>query len=168
MNSTMRSIDLSTYILAPVLVGQIITFTSKITGAWFITGWNVISGALVYYLQARIYSEVPKLAEKKIIGPKVSNGGVEKSRNYGSISSPLECVTATMMTIPMNSNTEIKKAPTWYKKLFFRLKSEAREFWVGWKDYWQSPVRNAGLGLSMLYMTVLGFDNVTNGRWNQL
>ena len=29
--------------------------------------------------------------------------------------------------------------------------------------YWHHPVRNAGLGLALLYMTVLGFGNITNG-----
>jgi iron-regulated transporter 1 len=32
-----------------------------------------------------------------------------------------------------------------------------------WKMYYQHPVRNAGLALSLLYMTVLGFDNITYG-----
>ena len=33
----------------------------------------------------------------------------------------------------------------------------------GWKMYWEHPVRNAGVGLALLYMTVLGFDNITYG-----
>ena len=37
------------------------------------------------------------------------------------------------------------------------LKDAAR----GWKIYWNHPVRNAGIGLALLYMTVLGFDNIT-------
>ena len=32
---------------------------------------------------------------------------------------------------------------------------------IGWKIYWNHPVRNAGIGLALLYMTVLGFDNIT-------
>lgn len=36
----------------------------------------------------------------------------------------------------------------------------------GWKDYFQHSVRYAGIGLALLYMTVLGFDNITYGeRW---
>ena len=41
MNATMRSIDLATFILAPILVGQIITYASQICGAAFIACWNV-------------------------------------------------------------------------------------------------------------------------------
>ena len=33
----------------------------------------------------------------------------------------------------------------------------------GWKTYFTHHVREAGLGLAMLYMTVLGFDNITWG-----
>ena len=33
----------------------------------------------------------------------------------------------------------------------------------GWRSYWRHPVREAGLGLALLYMTVLGFDTITWG-----
>lgn len=33
----------------------------------------------------------------------------------------------------------------------------------GWVSYMTSDVRNAGLGLAFLYMTILGFDNITWG-----
>lgn len=35
--------------------------------------------------------------------------------------------------------------------------------WSGWAVYMADPVRNAGLGLACLYMTVLGFDSITSG-----
>ena len=37
------------------------------------------------------------------------------------------------------------------------------ENFAGWKTYFRHPVRDSGLGLAMLYMTVLGFDNITWG-----
>ena len=33
----------------------------------------------------------------------------------------------------------------------------------GWLAYLRHPARDAGLGLAFLYMTVLGFDNITYG-----
>jgi len=33
----------------------------------------------------------------------------------------------------------------------------------GWLAYMRHPARDAGLGLAFLYMTVLGFDNITYG-----
>ena len=38
-----------------------------------------------------------------------------------------------------------------------------RDTWQGWKSFMYHPVRDAGLGLALLYMTVLGFDNITWG-----
>ncbi|XP_046326041.2 solute carrier family 40 protein member 1-like isoform X1 [Haliotis rufescens] len=35
--------------------------------------------------------------------------------------------------------------------------------YTGWRTFMQYDVANAGLGLAMLYLTVLGFDNITNG-----
>ena len=37
------------------------------------------------------------------------------------------------------------------------------ENFAGWNTYFRHPVRDSGLGLAMLYMTVLGFDNITWG-----
>ena len=36
--------------------------------------------------------------------------------------------------------------------------------WTGWKTYARQAVVFAGLALSMLYMTVLGFDGITVGK----
>ena len=37
------------------------------------------------------------------------------------------------------------------------------EFLGSWKIYFTHEVRNAGIGLACLYMTVLGFDSITMG-----
>merc|ERR1719431_742253 len=38
-----------------------------------------------------------------------------------------------------------------------------REAYEGWKTYMNHPVMKAGVGLACLFMTVLGFDNITYG-----
>ena len=43
------------------------------------------------------------------------------------------------------------------------LFSRLIEAFQSWKLYMNYPIRNAGLGLAFLYMTVLGFDNITYG-----
>ena len=48
---------------------------------------------------------------------------------------------------------------SWCSRLRHRVKSAA----YGWKLYMSHKIRNAGLGLAFLYMTVLGFDNITYG-----
>ena len=34
----------------------------------------------------------------------------------------------------------------------------------GWRTYMKHPVMRPGMGLAFLYLTVLGFDNITTGR----
>ena len=41
--------------------------------------------------------------------------------------------------------------------------SKLIEAFQSWVMYMKYPIRNAGLGLACLYMTVLGFDNITYG-----
>ncbi len=52
----------------------------------------------------------------------------------------------------------------------FSVLDLVRSSWSGiiitlksWQSYMYHPVRNAGLGFAFLYMTVLGFDNITYG-----
>ena len=68
MNSAFRSIDLGTYILAPVLVGQLMTFLSPVAAAAFMAGWNLVSLAAEYCLLRRVYRSVPQLARPKATG----------------------------------------------------------------------------------------------------
>ena len=61
-----------------------------------------------------------------------------------------------------NKKLQIKEIPDIFrtnKSIFSGL----QETWHGWKSFMNHPVRDAGLGLALLYMTVLGFDNITWG-----
>ena len=40
---------------------------------------------------------------------------------------------------------------------------KSKNILTAWKTYLCHPVRDAGLGLALLYMTVLGFANITYG-----
>jgi iron-regulated transporter 1 len=175
----MRSINLTTFILAPVLVGQIITYASKIAGAAFIAGWNICSGGVEYYLLIRIYRQFPELSQKDMT--EVSNGGktsnktsYEESGDDTSAISESYVVTDSQSRLGSSSNKHygaVDKTTngksdaglcSYLAKIFSGIQLRGNESWTGWGDYWVHSVRNAGLGLAMLYMTVLGFDNVTN------
>ena len=41
--------------------------------------------------------------------------------------------------------------------------SQILTWFKGWKLYMTYPIRNAGFAMGCLYMTVLGFDNITYG-----
>src|SRR5690348_4800003 len=63
LNSTMRTINLTTYILAPIVVG-FVADASHWGGAVFVAGWNVISGIVEYRLLRSIYNSLPELGAK--------------------------------------------------------------------------------------------------------
>ena len=53
MNSVLRTIELTTYMVAPIVVGQLFHFAGYIFTGFFIAGWNVVSVALEYLLLNR-------------------------------------------------------------------------------------------------------------------
>ena len=64
MNATVRIIDQLTNILAPMLVGQVMSFGSHFIGCGFISGWNLVSMCVEYALLWKVYQKTPALATK--------------------------------------------------------------------------------------------------------
>ena len=64
MNATIRRIDQLTNILAPMAVGQIMTFGSAVIGCGFISGWNLVSMCVEYFLLWKVHQKTPALAVK--------------------------------------------------------------------------------------------------------
>ena len=54
------------------------------------------------------------------------------------------------------------KSPT-SKSVFAKLLEPFITLYQGWGIYMRQPILLAGVALSFLYMTVLGFDNITTG-----
>jgi len=119
MNSILRTIELTTYMLAPAAVGQLFTFAGLGLTGVVLAGWNVASVCVEYLLLSLIYTKYPALASKASPAGQEEEGGQERGELAGAL--------------------------------------------AGWRTYFTHPVRNAGLGLACLYMTVLGFDNITYG-----
>ena len=132
MNSILRTIELTTYMLAPAAAGQLFTFFGFGYTGIIIAGWNIVSVCLEYLLLSLIYRKYPALANKR----------------SGDIASE------EMEEMSDNDQTEEKNA--------------LREAYDGWKTYMSHPVMKAGVGLACLYMTVLGFDNITYGKQNSV
>ncbi|KAI8489966.1 hypothetical protein Bbelb_323270 [Branchiostoma belcheri] len=142
MNAMMRRIDLCTKILSPVVVGQIMTFVSMLVGALFIAGWNIVSMAIEYYLYHRVYVSVPALAVKET---KTQEDGERNDENADN---------------PTDESAKTDPPP---QSCHHRMFHSFFTLYNGWKIYFQQTCFRAGLGLSCLYMTVLGFDNITVG-----
>jgi len=135
MNSILRTIELTTYMLAPAAAGQLFTFFGFGFTGVFIAGWNIVSVCLEYILLAMIYKKYPALAKK---------------RNKRSDSESQE----PALGDESDANEENgENGDT----------NALREAYEGWKTYMNHPVMKAGVGLACLFMTVLGFDNITYG-----
>ena len=132
VNSILRTIELTTYMIAPALAGQLFTFLGFGWTGVFISAWNVLSVILEYFLLAKIYKAYPGLAQKHCQRP------------------PNE-VDAEELPFTEHSGN------------FNSFLNGLKDSFQGWKTYMKHPIRFAGLGLSCLYMTVLGFDNITYG-----
>merc|ERR550517_1809464 len=117
MNSILRTIELTTYAIAPAVAGCLFTLLGFGLTGLVIAAWNGVSVCLEYCLLSRIYRRHPGLASKR------SSSSVEEEEDGGAAGGAVQ----------------------------------------GWLTYFNHPVKLAGLGLACLYMTVLGFDNITYG-----
>ena len=117
MNSILRTIELTTYAIAPAVAGCLFTILGFGLTGLLIAGWNVLSVCLEYCLLARLYRKHPDLA---LASQQVGSADDEEVEDGGGAVQ-------------------------------------------GWITYFNHPVKFAGLGLACLYMTVLGFDNITYG-----
>ncbi|CAI9556870.1 unnamed protein product [Staurois parvus] len=155
MNATMRRIDQLTNILAPMAVGQIVTFGSSVIGCAFIAAWNFASMCGEYLVLWKVYKETPALAlksEKK--REQELQQVLDATSNHHE--NPVE---AGLLGAERESSIEMTKVPG----CFERLTKPFRTLKDGWVAYYKQPVFWAGMGLAFLYMTVLGFDGITTG-----
>ena len=65
LNATIRRLDLLCNILAPIAVGQFMSFASMQISTIVIAAWNVVSCVVEFSLLLRVYHQVPILAKKK-------------------------------------------------------------------------------------------------------
>ncbi|CAH2306536.1 solute carrier family 40 member 1, partial [Pelobates cultripes] len=161
MNATVRRIDQLTNILAPMAVGQIMTFGSPVIGCGFIAGWNLVSMCVEYMLLWKVYQKTPALAIKG--GKKVDDQELKQLKievidsNTNNNEKPTEDV--SLMGDKGVAAIELPKEPGCGEK----MSEPFRTFRDGWVAYYNQSVFWAGMGLAFLYMTVLGFDCITTG-----
>ncbi|XP_033762324.1 solute carrier family 40 member 1-like isoform X1 [Pecten maximus] len=188
MTSFLRSIDLTTLILAPVVTGQIIAFTVIGYGALFIAAWNLVSVVIEYIFIVKVYEEVPALKAVK----NKDRGSVEEPTDKNSPLMNEEQITVNEDLGPAGSSHQQNKQPLDLDETSLKTERAIKSMtgdeepddsssrgncgrclgkvfksfiilYRGWSTYMKYDVAFAGLGLSMLYMTVLGFDNITTG-----
>lgn len=188
----MRTINLTTSILAPIVVGQIITYGSPEAGAIFIAAWNIVSAVIEYSLLLHIYKIVPELGTKdgsvlaspssppnvpfvkmtsspEVVSPSNNNVqhlGVSSNRlNVSPGMAGFEDVSLVTPTTLGTFNLDGGDVASGKKKGGGGGATPCLPCHVGWRNYFGHHVKFAGLGLACLYMTVLGFDSITTGGW---
>nr|XP_031307644.1 solute carrier family 40 member 1 isoform X1 [Camelus dromedarius]XP_031307645.1 solute carrier family 40 member 1 isoform X1 [Camelus dromedarius] len=158
MNATIRRIDQLTNILAPMAVGQIMTYGSAVIGCGFISGWNLVSMCVEYFLLWKVYQKTPALAVKAAL--KVEETELKQLNSYKETEpKPLEGTHLMGEKEPEIHELEPEQEPSCASQ----MAEPFRTFRDGWVSYYNQPVFLAGMGLAFLYMTVLGFDCITTG-----
>ncbi|XP_074071615.1 ferroportin [Macrotis lagotis] len=158
MNATIRRIDQLTNILAPMAVGQIMTFGSPVIGCGFISGWNLVSMCVEYFLLWKVYQKTPALALKAL--PKEDETELKQLNLQKDIESKAQEGSHLMSEKdPKKYEYESEEEPGCASQ----ISEPFRTFREGWISYYNQPVFLAGMALSFLYMTVLGFDCITTG-----
>uniref|UniRef100_U3EWC8 Solute carrier family 40 member n=1 Tax=Callithrix jacchus TaxID=9483 RepID=U3EWC8_CALJA len=158
MNATIRRIDQLTNILAPMAVGQIMTFGSPVIGCGFISGWNLVSMCVEYFLLWKVYQKTPALAVKAALKEEETE---LKQLNLHKDTEPKPMEGTHIMDVKGSNIHELEHElePTCASQ----MAEPFRTFRDGWISYYNQPVFLAGMGLAFLYMTVLGFDCITTG-----
>ncbi|NXY46083.1 S40A1 protein, partial [Ceuthmochares aereus] len=157
MNATIRRIDQLTNILAPMAVGQIMTFGSPMIGCGFISGWNLMSMCVEYLLLWKVYQKTPTLALKsaKVEESELKQLNVKKETDTKPSEGVQLIVEKDVTGFEPQQEKEISCTA--------RIAEPFTTFRDGWVAYYNQPVFLAGMGLAFLYMTVLGFDCITTG-----
>ncbi|XP_071384495.1 solute carrier family 40 member 1 [Centroberyx affinis] len=160
MNATVRIIDQLTNILAPMLVGQIMSFGSHFIGCGFISGWNLCSMCLEYALLWKVYQKTPALAVKA--------GQKEQDQELKQLSTQRELENGQSpeeSSQPLMNETSVVAKPDSPKQsgCCYQVAEPVRTFKAGWVAYYNQNIFFAGMSLAFLYMTVLGFDCITTG-----
>ncbi|NXU94740.1 S40A1 protein, partial [Xiphorhynchus elegans] len=157
MNATIRRIDQLTNILAPMAVGQIMTFGSPMIGCGFISGWNLMSMCVEYLLLWKVYQKTPTLALKsaKVEESELKQLNAKKESDMKPAEGVQLIVEKDVAGFEPAQEKEVGCAA--------RIAEPFVTFRDGWVAYYNQPVFLAGMGLAFLYMTVLGFDCITTG-----
>ncbi|XP_075686052.1 ferroportin [Rhinoderma darwinii] len=161
MNATVRRIDQLTNILAPLAVGQIVTFGSAVIGCGFIAGWNLVSMCVEYLLLWKVYQKTPALAIKTF---KKGDDQELKQLNIKVVDANSNNTEKPAEDVQLIGEKSVVTAETSEKSICSEKFTEPfRTFRDGWVAYYNQSVFWAGMALAFLYMTVLGFDCITTG-----
>ena len=176
-NSILRRIDLCCKILAPIVVGQIMTYISKVAGVLFLAGWNVVSVFGEYYLLWKVFQAVSALSHKVFDTTRHDHNeedgssvdlsteepqGSRERLDWMENEDPGRGQTGTEALVPAVS-TRPSRQRARKPSVFARFKKRMLTFKTGWHIYFRQSVARPGLALASLYFTVISFGAITTG-----
>lgn len=141
INSVMRRIDLSCKLLAPVLVGALMSFVSPLWCAVMIASWNALSVGFEYWFLHRVYWSIAALQQQKAPSRQTSAG----SGKLGIEDRELGPFQEDEVDVAADEKAAARRTPFWGK------------IFGGWRVYFQQEVVLAGVSLALLYFTVLRY-----------
>nr|KAG5714170.1 hypothetical protein BaRGS_018387 [Batillaria attramentaria] len=160
MTAMLRRIDMFSMIVAPIVTGQIMTYIGLVFGAIFIGSWNVLSVFVEFYLMWKVYNTVPALKAKK--DARRVDDSESSFHTENQHQSPAKAKTENVDVefeighIGVDANRPQQGGCT-----CGRVLSQFVTLYRGFRTYTKYNVALAGLSLAFLYMTVLGFHNIT-------
>nr|WRQ72733.1 ferroportin transporter IREG2 [Leucocroton havanensis] len=136
INSTLRRIDLTCKLLAPVASGFIISFVSIKASALALAIWNSVAVWIEYWLFTYVFKNIPALCET---GRRKSDPDEQSSLIKTDPEEPISLISENILP---------KDVP----------------FIGAWRLYLQQDVVLPGVALALLYFTVLSFGTLMTSK----
>ncbi|XP_059174754.1 solute carrier family 40 member 1-like [Physella acuta] len=163
MTSSFRRIDLLTKMLAPIVTGHVMGYAGINMGCVLIIVWTSVSLGVEYYLIRRVYSLVPVLMEKKNIAGSMGLNGEKNHSLLNTDLTSLEEEDTSSRDLAQTRNGKAVPKCKCADGVTKRIFAQFLVLYRGFKTYVAYDVVFAGLALASLYLTVLGFDEITIG-----
>lgn len=162
INSVMRRIDLSCKLLAPIVVGFMMSSVSVLASPVLIAVWNIISVGIEYWLLHHVYVSMPALQQKSTAHQAYQASSQFAESNAEEVElSVFERDNMSQMEgheeVSLLKNTGQQ---TTSRQSTFLNKLKKLPVIEGWVTYMHQEAVLAGLALAVLYFTVLSFGSL--------
>ena len=169
LNACMRRIDLCCKLMAPIVIGAVITYTDYFTSTLVVAGWNVISFFAEFGLLSIVYYYIPALAHKRYRKSIIASENSEDLRYDSEEKGEVVIEKLVKSDVGEGGDDNVFVAETRRSKSCKqRCITVLRKLIVpyatirdGWKIYARQEIARVGIAMSLLYVTVLGFHDVS-------
>ncbi|ESQ40264.1 hypothetical protein EUTSA_v10013299mg [Eutrema salsugineum] len=152
MNSVIRSIDLSSKLLSPVITGLIISFVSLRASAITFAAWATITVWIEYWLFISVYSGVPAI---------VQSDARRSSRLMSRTQAEETDIASRYLHVPLlQGTTSEDNIPSRSGIMRILERISGSSFVAAWRNYLNQEIVLPGVALALLFFTVLSFGTL--------